>query len=172
MANFEENNVAMGWDDEIDSDGQESIILPEGDYKFEVVDFERGNFPGSAKLVACPKAILTLKVETENGTAFIKTDIILNRALLFKMSSFFRCIGMKEHGQKIKMNWDATRGKTGYAHFKPRKYTDSNGNEREANDVEHFIDAKKVSDTPATKTTAPKQEGFVEVDSDDEDLPF
>jgi hypothetical protein len=43
----------MDWDDAIENDGQEFIILPEGDYNFTVTDFERGSFPGSPK---CPPA--------------------------------------------------------------------------------------------------------------------
>ena len=35
------NNMLMDWDDAIENDGQEFIILPEGDYIFTVVDFER-----------------------------------------------------------------------------------------------------------------------------------
>ena len=31
----------LGWDDEIEKDGPEFVLLPEGDYSFEVVGFER-----------------------------------------------------------------------------------------------------------------------------------
>lgn len=49
-------NAAMDWDDAIENDGREFIILPEGDYNFTVTGFERGRFPGSAKMSACNKA--------------------------------------------------------------------------------------------------------------------
>jgi hypothetical protein len=75
------NDMLMDWDDAIENDGQEFYILPEGDYNFTVVDFERGRFPGSAKLPACNKATLTLQVNTTDGTATIKTDLILYRSL-------------------------------------------------------------------------------------------
>lgn len=130
------NDMLMDWDDAIENDGQEYVILPEGDYNFTVVDFERGRFPGSAKIPACNKATLTLQVNTADGTATIKTDLILYRSLEWRISSFFRCIGQKKHGERLVMNWNAVVGSRGRAHFKPRNYTDRDGNERQANDVD------------------------------------
>lgn len=134
------NEMLMDWDDAIENDGQEFVILPEGDYNFTVVDFERGRFPGSAKIPACNKATLTLQVNTADGTATIKTDLILYRSLEWRISSFFRCIGQKKHGERLVMNWNAVGGSRGRAHFKPRNYTDRDGNERQANDVDKFYD--------------------------------
>ena len=45
-------NMIMDWNDAIVEDGQEFIILEEGDYNFIVTAFERGRFPGSAKIPA------------------------------------------------------------------------------------------------------------------------
>ena len=81
MADYLNNNAGMDWDDAIENDGQEFIILPEGDYNFTVTDFERGRFPGSAKMSPCNKATLTLQVKTEDGIASIRTDLILNRGV-------------------------------------------------------------------------------------------
>ena len=47
------DNSVMDWNDVIEDDGQEFVLLPEGDYNFVVTDFERGRFPGSAKIPAC-----------------------------------------------------------------------------------------------------------------------
>lgn len=74
-------NAGMDWNDAIENDGQEFIILSEGDYNFTVTGFERGRFPGSAKMSACNKASLTLQVQTDDGTAIVHTDLILNRLL-------------------------------------------------------------------------------------------
>ena len=35
-----DNNI-MNWDDTIENDGQEFVVLPEGDYTFTVTNFER-----------------------------------------------------------------------------------------------------------------------------------
>ena len=49
-------NMFLDWDDAIENDGQEFIVLPEGDYNFTVTDFERGRFPGGQKIPVCNKA--------------------------------------------------------------------------------------------------------------------
>lgn len=67
MADYINNNAGMDWDDAIENDGQEFIILPEGDYNFTVTDFERGRFPGSAKMSACNKATLAKQLEEMRG---------------------------------------------------------------------------------------------------------
>ena len=75
------NNAVMDWNDVIEDDGQEFVLLEEGDYNFRVTNFERGHFPGSAKLPACNKATLTLEVDTREGCAYVKHDLLLCRNL-------------------------------------------------------------------------------------------
>ena len=157
------NNMCMDWDDAIENDGQEFIVLDEGDYNFTVTEFERGRFPGSAKIPACNKATLTLEVMTEKGPAYVKTDIILYRSLEWRISSFFRSIGQKKHGEKLVMNWNLVKGSRGRAHIKPRTYIGTDGQEHKTNDVANFIDYDEKNFPPATN--------FVEVGEDDE-LPF
>lgn len=159
------NNMLMDWDDAIENDGQEFIILPEGDYNFTVADFERGRFPGSAKIPACNKATLTLQVNTADGTATIKTDLILYRSLEWRISSFFRCIGQKKHGERLVMNWNAVVGSRGRAHFKPRNYTDRDGNERQANDVDKFYDWDE-------KYFPVSNNSWTDLTGSDDELPF
>jgi len=48
--------MEMGWDDTIQEDGQELVLLDGGDYNFTVTNFERGRFPGGQKIPACNKA--------------------------------------------------------------------------------------------------------------------
>lgn len=163
MAFNNNQNMCMGWDDQIENDGQEFIILPEGDYNFTVTEFERGRFPGSAKIPACNKATLTLEVKTNEGVAYVKTDIILYRSLEWKISSFFRCIGQKKHGERLTMNWNAVLGSRGRAHFKPRTYIGNDGQERQANDCDRFYDWDEKFFDFTTQ--------FTDV-GDDEPLPF
>ena len=138
---YENNsNMFLDWNDTIEVDGQEYIVLEEGDYNFTVTDFERGRFPGSAKIPACNKATVTLTVDTGNGIASVKCDLILYRTLEWKLASFFRCIGQKKHGERMSMDWNKVVGSKGRARFKPRDYTDKNGDARQANDIERFYD--------------------------------
>ena len=57
----------LGWDDEIENDGPEFIVLPEGDYSFKVIDFERARHPGSEKLPACNKAIVHIRLKGQKA---------------------------------------------------------------------------------------------------------
>ena len=162
--NYQNNNAGMDWNYTLESDGQEFIILPEGDYNFTVTDFERGRFPGSAKMSACNNATITLQVKTEDGIASIRTDLILNRLVEWRISAFFRCIGQKKHGERLVMDWNRVIGSRGRAHFKTRSYIDRDGNERQANDVDRFYDWDEKY-FPVNETE------FVEITGDD-DLPF
>lgn len=158
------NNVSMDWDDVLENDGQEFIILPEGDYNFTITNFERGRFPGSAKMQPSNKAMLTLQVTTDKGIAFIHTDLILNRLVEFRVASFFRCIGIKKQGERLNMDWDHIVGKQGRAHFKPRTYTDRDGKERQANAVDRFYDYDEQN--------FPTDDGWMELVGDNGDIPF
>ena len=135
-----DRNMEMDWNDAIESDGQEFVVLEEGDYNFEVTGFERGRFPGGQKIPACNKAALTLQVKTENGVAICRTDLLLYRSIEWRLSAFFRCIGQKRPGERLVMDWNTVIGSRGRAHFKPRPYTDRDGNDRVANEVDRFYD--------------------------------
>ena len=152
-----EENMLMDWNDSIETDGQEFVLLPEGDYNFTVTNFERGRFPGGPKVPACNKATITVQVNTKEGIAVVKFDLLLYRSLEWRISSFFRCIGQKKHGEKLTMNWNTVVGSVGRAHFKQRNYTNQYGEEKTVNDLDRFIDYNP--------------EFFLE-EIKDEDLPF
>jgi len=74
-----ENNLEkeLGWDDQIENDGQDFIILPEGDYNFEVTSFERARHDGSDKLPPCNKAVVFIKIMAPTGeSTTIKHSIL------------------------------------------------------------------------------------------------
>ncbi|MCI8439280.1 MAG: hypothetical protein HFF73_07170 [Oscillospiraceae bacterium] len=135
------NNTAeeIGWDDEISNDTS-YILLEEGDYNFRVTAFERGRFPGSAKLPPCNKAILTLEVRTSEGTASVKYDLIMCKAMEWKLCEFFCAIGQRKKGEALRPRWNEVVGSQGRARFKPRTYTKKDGGEGKSNDVEKFYD--------------------------------
>ena len=135
-----EKDMLMNWDDAIETDGQEYILLPEGEYNFKVTNFERGRFVGSAKIPQCNKATITIQIEAKEGTTSVKFDLILYRTLEWRISAFFRCIGQKKHGEKLTMNWGKVVGSKGRAYIKQRSYTNQNGEEKFINDVDRFID--------------------------------
>ena len=90
------DNSVMDWNDVIEDDGQEFVLLPEGDYNFVVTNFERGRFPGSAKIPTTNKATISIQIFSELGVASMKFGLILSKALNWKLSAFFRSIGQKK----------------------------------------------------------------------------
>ena len=133
-------NMFLDWNDSIETDGNEFVLLPEGDYNFLVTGFERGRFPGGPKVPACNKAMITVQVTTAEGIATVKFDLLLYRSLEWRISAFFRCIGQKKHGEKLTMDWNKVVGSIGRAHFKQRTYTNQYGEEKTVNELDRFID--------------------------------
>lgn len=148
--NFEDREFA--WDDEIEKEGAEYVTLADGDYDFEVLDFERGRHEGSAKLPPCPKAILHIKVEGKDkntgaeGITVIRHQLFLHSKTEGLLSNFFTSIGLKKKGERLKMNWSLVPGSKGRARIGTRTYEG-----KEYNEVKRFYEPV------ATANTAPAQ---------------
>lgn len=167
MENNNNKNLAMSWDDVIEKENNDYVLLPEGDYVFKVVNFERAVFPGSDKIPTCNKAVITVKVNTNAGEAVCKFDLILYRTLEWKLYSFFRCIGQKKHGEQLRMDWTKVIGSLGMVHFKPREYKTSTGENRAVNEAEKFIDYNEEYFSKFDYDKSPYK-----LIADDKDLPF
>ena len=149
----------MSWDDVLENDGQEFIVVPEGDYTYTVTGFERGQFPGGPKTPPCPKATLTLTIDNDLGLATARIDLLLYRTIEWKIAAFFRSIGQRKHGEKAAMNWNKVMGARGKAHFKPRDYK-KDDKIRTVNDVDYFIDYDpSFAMTPVKNDDLPWDEG-------------
>lgn len=147
----------LGWDDEIEKDSGEFIVLPEGDYDFVVTAFERqrhepkkdenGNIIG--KLPSCWKAVLDLEIESPEGTVTIKHNLFLHTQTEGMLSAFFVGIGQKKHGERIKPNWGAVVGSKGRAKIGIHKWI-KDGEEKSNNQVKKFYEPEEA---PAAKFT-------------------
>lgn len=132
------NERELGWDDEIEKDGGNFVLLPPGDYDFTVAKFERGRFAGSAKMPPCNQAKLELTVHSpEHGDITIFHNLFLHTKTEGFLSNFFTGIGQKQPGEKLRMNWGAVVGARGRCKVVENKYT-SNGEERVNNQVDTF----------------------------------
>ena len=128
----------LQWDDTITKDASDFILLPEGDYNFTVESFERGRHTGSDKLPACNKAILTLRIDTPEGTARIMHNLFLHSKTEGILSAFFTCIGQKKKGEPLKMNWGQVPGSSGRCKVEIHSYKNKDGEDRQNNNIKRF----------------------------------
>ena len=148
MAN--ENEKIIGWDDEILSDGEysseESTVLPEGNYDFEVIKTEQAWFDGSTKIPACNMAKVFLRVDGgELGKALCVENIYLLERLEWKAAAFLRAIGLKKHGEPIAwrqlVHCDGERGR---CHVYVDEFTGRDGETKQSNKVKNFFDKEET----------------------------
>lgn len=140
MMNFANNNTALDWDATIENDSEGYVVLPAGEYNAVVESFDRARHNGSAKIPPCNKAVLHLLVDGPDGPVPVKCDLLLYSSLEWKISSFFRAVGLKKHGERLRMDWGAVCGKRLRLHIRPRTFTTAEGEERTVNEVDKFVD--------------------------------
>ncbi|MGX4583339.1 hypothetical protein [Paenibacillus chitinolyticus] len=129
----------LGWDDQIQKDGVDFIVLPAGDYDFTVTKFERGRFAGSAKMPACNQAKLELTVHSPQGDVVVFNNLLLHTKTEGLLSNFFASIGQKRKGEPARMNWSAVIGARGRLKLEINKFTGKDGQEKTNNQVKSFI---------------------------------
>jgi hypothetical protein len=139
------NERELGWDDEIEKDGSDFILLPEGDYNFTVAKFERARFQGSAKMPACNQAKLELIVQSpEHGDVTIFHNLFLHTKTEGLLSSFFAGIGQKKKGEKLRMNWNTVIGSKGRLKLEINKFKGKDGEDKTNNQVKQFYPYEDV----------------------------
>ena len=106
MAN--ENLKTYDWDDEVEltedqeRGGQETSILPDGKYPFEVIKTEKQWYDGGAKIPACNMAKVFLRIDGgELGSGLVVENIYLAEGFEWKAGAFLRAIGIRSHGDKL-----------------------------------------------------------------------
>lgn len=129
----------LDWNDTIEKDGGEFILLPKGDYPFVVKSFERARYAGGEKLTPCNKAVLSIEIQSPDGAAVTLThNLYLHTKTEGLISAFFAAIGQKKKGDKLQMNWNAVVGSTGKAKVDIRNWTGKDGKEYQSNEIKSF----------------------------------
>lgn len=131
----------LSWDGTIENDSPEFVVLPEGDYDFEVIEFERGRHNGSEKLPPCPKAIVHIKITGKEGTSIIRHNLFLHSITEGMLCQFFAGIGQRKKGEKITMNWNAVVGSKGRAKVGLKTWRNDEGKEMTFNEIKKFYEA-------------------------------
>jgi len=172
-------NRTLNWDSTITEDSKEFLVVPEGDFAFQVTNFERARYEGGSKMPACNKAVITLRVRLKqaDGTykyATVMTNFFLLGSMEWKIAQFFLALGMKKRGEPLKMDFPGAVGKKGYAHFKPRTFKNNDGEDMTVSDIQRFYDYDEkhfADDDP--DTWGADTSGFVDVTETETDtLPF
>lgn len=151
-----ETEREFDWNDEIQKDGGDFDLLPEGDYDFTVKSFQRGRHEGSAKLPPCKKAELIITVWGADRSADIKHNLYLHSKVEGLLSAFFTSIGQKKHGEKLKMNWQSVVGAKGKCHVYIDSYTGKDGKDYQSNKIKKFYapDSDIQTASPKPKMSA------------------
>ena len=142
-------NRMIDWDDEITDDGEysgeETAILPEDNYPFEVIKVEKAFFDGSDKIPPCNMAKVYLRIDGgELGKGLCVEQIFLLEKMEWKAASFLRSIGLKKHGEPIA--WRQLThcdGETGRCRVIVDEYK-KNGEIRKSNKVKNFFDKEEA----------------------------
>ena len=131
----------LGWDDQIENDSADFVLLPEGDYDFEVLSMERGRHGGSEKLPPCNKATLAIRIMAADGQeTTVRHNLFLHSKCEGMLCAFFTAIGQSKHGERISMNWGAVPGSRGRCKVKIRNWKSNNGNEMQSNEIVRFYE--------------------------------
>lgn len=143
----------LQWDDEV-SEGEGFTLLPAGKAKFTVTDFERGRSKGEGKLPPCNMAVVSLKLETQDGkVGGCRTYLVLHTSMQWKINEFFTALGFaKSEDGKVKMNWNQIMNQSGFCNVKVRK-----NDGKEFNEVDKFLvpEASAPISQPQTQVAPP-----------------
>ena len=156
---YDNDFFEFGWEDEISDEGKELVLLPEGDYDFTVSKIERARHSGSEKMPPCNLAKVTVTVWGQEDKTEITENLFLCNKMEWKLSQFFLSIGLKKHGEPLRMNWAAAQDKTGKCHVYVDPFKRKDGSEGKSNKIKKFYayDENVQTLSPKTQYSQPQQ---------------
>lgn len=142
MSDEKDKGRELDWDGQIENDGADFTLLPEGEYDFQVKNFTRARHPGSAKLPPCNKAVLSIDLMDEDGRTLSNIDhnLFLHTKTEGLLCQFFRSIGARKHGEKLVMDWNKIIGKAGRCKVIVRDWQGKDGTKKQSNQIDKFLD--------------------------------
>jgi len=149
----------LGWNDTIEHDGEEFMLLPDGSIvEFKVLQLEKSSV-SQGEMKGCPMAKLKLQCTCDEGQTVITSALVLHTKLEWKLCEFFTAIGQRKHGERLKPRWNEVVGATGKARLAVGKYTVNDGKEQKVNRVKKYLNPED-------------EESQVEDKEEDDGLPF
>ncbi len=145
---------AFGWDDEFTNEQQEFVLLPEGEYPFEVISMERARYEGGAKLPPCSMAKLTLRIDGgAKGEATVTHRLYLHTKTQGLLGAFFESIGQCKRGETFRPRWNEVVGARGRCRLGIRVYTKQSGPHTgetgQSNEVTRFLPPPEPKAAPS-----------------------
>lgn len=125
--------MSIDWNSVIDDDG--ITTLEPGEYAFRVKGYTK-----SLTQAGDPMAKVNLIISSPRGETEVMDNIVLKETTVWKISSFFRSVGMKKHGQPMKIDFDGAIGKSGRLTLYIDEYTTKNGRTIKTNRVDEYLD--------------------------------
>lgn len=152
---------AFSWDDNAQVQDSQFELLPNGEYDYEVTSFKRERFDGSAKMAACPVAVIQLRCTNAqaSGTGFCR--LFLNSKVIWKITAFFKSCGLLSpdtpEGTSFPMSlFEQVVGHTGKVKVTVTK-SESNGRTYENNEFQFVVPKASAAPSPATTYAPPQQ---------------
>ena len=141
----EDNDDILDYDGEISNDGESFAVLPDNDeVEFTVKEVERGrNKDGTKPQV---KMKLDCRSIAGNGRATVYDYITMTRKSEWKLCELFRAIGLRQHGETLKMRWDI-EGRTGRATVSLDEFVGRDGDKRQSNKIKHYLEPSGEADS-------------------------
>lgn len=133
------------WDSPIGNEANDDpfVVLPAGEYRFEVTALERGRYEGNPEkgIKACPMAKLTIKADGgDAGEAYVKESIFLNKRNAWKIKALFVSVGLvAADAEEFVPQWNGIVGCAGTCELKIRQFKAKNGDMVDSNDVKRFL---------------------------------
>jgi hypothetical protein len=143
-----QNPDVLDWNDQIENEGNEFELLPEGtEVEFTVAKFEQG----WSDKKGCPMASLTLTcTDAEGRNGRVYENILLHKTSEWRLCAFFVAIGLRKHGEAFAMGpaWKQVPGAKGMAVL---TIEPAEGRYPAKNKVKKYLDP--VDTTPEQGTT-------------------
>lgn len=162
MAQYNEFDE-IGFDDVIEEEDGGFTLLPAGAYEFVITKITRGRYNGSDKVPACGEVNIEMKVGSEAvGTTTINERFFMLRKFEWKLSQFFLSIGLKKHGEPLKIRWNI-EGMKGKCEVFVDNYTKKDGSQGQSNKIKKFYAYdENVSVTPISAQPAYTQPAYTQ----------
>lgn len=132
-----EEEFELDWEAEIDDGSEfERVLFEPGDYDFKVVNVEKSK----TKETGNNMAVVDIEVTDGKRKAEVRDWIVLTNKTIWKIASFFRSIGLKKHGEKVRMRWNEAVGLTGRCTVEQEERTSNKGNTYMVNRINAYLD--------------------------------